>query len=290
MRRRGGLVLLVGLLGGCALPEPDRPTDWLRRFQPAAALGPNVVFMDVALVERPAGDDFLNRELWSYTDEQVVALDRQAALERNGFRVGQLVGIPPDKFQKLLTSERSCANPQRCYVQPGNVAAQKLGPLLSSLSFEAGGEAAAEALDQAQCFLDVVPTLTNDERTRLRFSPRVEHGEVQLDIRPDPAGWTAKLQRSARTFPDLTWEVVVAPNEYVVIGARLDRPRSLAYATLVEDAGDAPVQRLLVLRTNRSRGEDEDERTPTLEDLARRGKSVPLALQATLTSARACAP
>jgi hypothetical protein len=294
MRQWAGLLtlLLLGALGGCVLPEPARPTSWLQRMRPANnPLGNNYVQMDVALLECPAGDSFVNGELWSYTDEQVVSLEKRAALEENGFRVGQIVGLPSRRFLDLLTFERSCINPRRRFVQPGYVAAQALGTTIASLNFQISdnGLPVDINLEQAQCFLDVVPTLTEDGRTRLRFRPRVEYGQVQPEFQPvpDQSGWTVEMKRPAKTFPDLEWEVTVAPNEYLIIGARPEKARSLAVQAFLEE-GSSPIQRLLVIRTNRSQGDAQDERLLTLEDLGRMGRSPPLALQATLTSARAC--
>src|SRR5205085_9550383 len=57
-------------------------------------------------------DRYLDEDLWADTDGQAVALEHKAVLEDNGFRVGTLGGITPVKFQELITSDRSCVNPQ----------------------------------------------------------------------------------------------------------------------------------------------------------------------------------
>src|SRR5262245_36631374 len=111
MRRGRTLLLglLAGLLAGCLNTEPVRQSgDWLSRMHPfQGEAGADVVQMDVALLEQPPGDAYLNGELWQTADESGVDLDRWDSLAGNGFRIGQFAGILPDRLQALLTSERS---------------------------------------------------------------------------------------------------------------------------------------------------------------------------------------
>src|SRR2546422_2803409 len=110
MRAAAYLCLLtVTALGGCAVFETGHSTSWLKRSRPAAApLPPDIVQMDLPMIERPVGDRYLNQELWANTDEQIVGPEYKAAVDDNGFRVGQIIGIPPGRLQALLTSPRSC--------------------------------------------------------------------------------------------------------------------------------------------------------------------------------------
>ncbi len=293
--RRGGkslLVLILLLAGGCLTPEPTRSSSWLKKFSSASlALGGDKVLMDIALLERSEGDPYLNHDLWLSTDEQIVPLEQKARLEDNGFRVGQIVGTTPAALQTLLTSERCCVNPRRRLVQSGYTASQLLGPIRAECRYQVqeDGPTAEITLGNAQFLLDVMPALTSDGRTRLRFTPRVEFGEALPNFRPAPdrSGWTLQLERPSKNYPQLSWEVVLRPNEYLVIGARPDKPLSLGQQAFVQTQGSQAVQRLLVIRTSRPpRGSDADDE-PTLEDLARAGPSPPLALQATMTAVRA---
>src|SRR5262249_12699700 len=97
------VALGCGALGGCRSSEAERTTARLHGPPPAAVVGEDVVHLDVFVIERPLGDVFLNRELWSEADEQTVradgeqsiSLERKTALENNGFRVGQVGGALP---------------------------------------------------------------------------------------------------------------------------------------------------------------------------------------------------
>lgn len=259
MNRAGSVVvgLVCAWLAGCATGQPVRSTSLLSRLrQMGGPSGPDVVQMDVALLEQPVGDRYINQDFWSIADEQVVALERRAHLEDNGFRVGQLGGLPPTEFQTLLTSERSCANPRRIHLHAGKPWTVNLGPVLATCSFQfaEGGQSRPVNLEGAECALEVVPELTPDNRVRLRFTPLVQHGTSALLPCPaaDRSGWVLQPQRPAERFPSLSWEVTLSANEFVVIGGRYDRPQTLGHESFVRSEGPTTKQRLLVIRTSRT--------------------------------------
>jgi hypothetical protein len=292
---RQGAALLLGLIAsvmlGCVSSQPAPRGSWLDRLlHPAGPTGPDVVQMDLALIERPVGDAYLNHDLWVSADEQVVALDNKALLEDNGFRIGQIGGITPVGLQTLLTSERSCANPRRIRTQAGRPSKLVLGPELAECRFriERDGELVPVTLEKAQCTLEVVPSLTADGRTRLRFVPQIFHGETTLLPRPttDLSGWILKEERPTERYAALAWEVTLAPNEYVLIGGRYDRPETLGQQCFLRADEPTPVQRLLVIRTSRPGKELEGSSPPPGSDDGAVPALPPIASRAAMTTAR----
>lgn len=284
--------LLCVLLAGCLSHETAHKAAWLERLRPFQ--GPDVadvVVMDVALLERPVGDHYLNADLWDLADEQVVPLEQKSLLEENGFRVGQVGGITPPGLQALLTSERSCVNPRRIQTHAGNATTVMLGTTQVRCRYEVRqeGQVIPVELEQARCTLLVVPTLTRDGRTKLRFTPQVQHGESSLQPCPaaDRSGWVIQEQRPLEDYPALAWEVSLAPNEYVLVGARYDCPESLGHQAFFQKEGPSPVQRLLVIRTGRSNLEPDPFPAPTAPagDPAF-SKSPSLAFQASYSAVR----
>jgi hypothetical protein len=265
VRRRGMLfACLLLVLAGCAGGPPARGGSWLDRLcANQAALTAGGVLIDVVVLELPAGDPFLNDELWEATDEHLVPLEQKAVLEENGFRVGQVVGAPPRRLQKLLGSDRCCVSRWR-QVQPAGrpvpLAASRTAPALRYRVAEHVQPVEVE-LEQAQAFLIVVPSLTADGRTALRFTPQVQHGEVVPDfqVAPDRSGRTLSYRRQRQTYEGLGWKVTLAPNEYVVLGCAPDRPESLGHACFAGEDGGRPVQRLMVIRTARPPASDAEE-------------------------------
>lgn len=250
--------LVLGGLVGCVASPKGKPLSWLHHFrQNALPAGPDVVEMDVAVVERPVGDRYLNEELWTFADEQVIALERKAVLEDNGFRVGQVGGITPAGLQELLTSKKSCADPRGLHLLAGKPTTLRLGTERPRVCFEVHheGQVRPYELHSALCTLEVEPSLTPDGRTRLRFTPLVHHGQKTPTYRPakDRSCWMVHDQRPSERFPQLGWEVDLVPNEYVVVGARFDRPGTLGYESFIGGVEAAAAQqRLLVIRTRRA--------------------------------------
>ena len=289
MRPRSALLLLLSLvLSGCVAPK-THTTAWLDRFRHLGGpKGPDAVMMDVALIERPLGDGYLNRTLWTVADEQVIALESRAILEDNGFRIGQIGGITPVELQTLLTSERSCANPRRITSKAGKPAQLLLGPAVAACKFqiERQGQPVPVDLAQAECTLEVTPTLTPDGRTKLRFVPIVQHGVPELKPRPtaDRSGWMLAEEKPSQRYDEMAWEVTLAPNEYVVVGGRFERPETLGHQCFLRRDEQTPVQRLLVIRTGRQLPAED----PTAGDEPLRSPSI--ASQASWTKARGARP
>jgi hypothetical protein len=287
MRRERGLALglLAGLFVGCVTNKPEVSVSRRQPFQGPA--GPDVVQMEMALIEQPAGDRFLNQDLWPLADEQVVGLEQKGVLEENGFHVAQIGGIPPPHLQELLTSTSSCANPRLCQMHSGKSKAILLGTTRPQCRFQLrdGGEPRSVSLEQALCTLVVVPTLLEDGRTRLQFTPQILHGESALLPCPaaDGSGWVLQEQRPTETYPALGWEVVLGPNEFVVVGGRYEQPASLGHECFIDCDNPPPVQRLLVIRAGPPAGQPPGETSP---EEGAFGKVAPLALQAGYSTVR----
>ncbi len=297
MRRCWAVVVVLGMgvLGGCFSAGTERSTARLHAPSFTGPIGDDVVFLDVAVIERPQGDVFLNYELWSEADEQAVradgdeqsvSLERKTVLEQNGFRVGQIGGLlPPAKLQDLLLSRRSC-QAHRVQLHAGHETTIPLGPLWPHCRCRIapdGQESSVVDFQKAQCLLEVTPALADDGRIRLRCTPHIKHGDLKTAFTPlrDAAGvlhWGKQEQQPEQVYPWLSWTVTVAANEYVVIGANRDHDETLGEQFFLSGDEQPSVQRLLVLRTAHV-----PTGGPTDETL---GRSPPLALRASLTAVR----
>jgi hypothetical protein len=284
--------VLAGFLAGCASGKPVHSTSWLEKLRPYhLPAGPDIVQMDVALLERPLGDPFLNKEVWILADEQAIPLERKVTVEENGFRVGQIGGTTPAGLQAMLTSERSCVNPRRLYVHADRPTILSLGPGAPSCRFriDKEGQTLPVCLEQAECTLSVVASMAGDTATRLHFTPQVRHGETRLApcAAADRSGWVLQEQRPTESYSALDWEVTLAPNQYLVVGARTDLPDSLGYQCFLRR--DQSLQRLLVIRASRASPGPAPEADSQDEDPPRK-RALPLALQAAWTTARGSQP
>jgi hypothetical protein len=272
MRRRGVLVLtlICVSLGGCLSGgEPVRPSTWLDRLRsPRSARGPDGIQIDLVLIQQPLGDPFLNEEVWKCTDCQAVGLERKGILDDNGFRVGQVVGMNPARLQSLLHCERHWTDNRKQTLAAGHSTAMPLGPPLPQCSFQLktvdGG--IDVLLDQGQCVLKIDTSLASNGRTKLKFTPEVLYGTRMPDYQVDPTAGRLQLEfkRPSKVYPELSWEVTLGPNQFLVIGSHFDingdenTPQTLGSQFFIQDNGRTFVQRMLVLRTARGGGGDDD--------------------------------
>lgn len=286
------LGLCAGLLAGCTTSRQTLAPTWTTRFKPfRGPTGPDVVQMDVALIERSPADRYLNDELWSVADEHVIPLECKTLLEENGFRVGQLGGLVPARLQALVTSEKSCPDPRRLQVRAGSTTPLVVGPKVAQLHYQVrkGSEPAAIEMEQAECTLCVVPSLTDDGRVKLQFTPQVRYGEAIVQPTPNAerTGFMLHEQRPAERYATLAWEVTLGPNEFLVVGGRADRPTTLGHVSFHRPEEATPVQRLLVISARRPLNAAPGDAANERLEQSLMSKSPPLALQAALSGMRA---
>ncbi len=275
--RRGALLLI--LLAGCVSSEPLRPGGVWQSLKIESDPGPDRVLFDIALVQRPLGDHFLSEELWASADEMIVPADQREMLELNGYRVGLLVGSPPDKLLHLLQSERSRLDRRGRSTPSGTIVEQKLrecDEVIESF-LQVGRSQEKLALDRPRFGLDLLPTLKPNGIVRLKIAPRYEAGDRAVNYKPLPqeSKWTLEVKRPTRVIADLAFEFDLAPNQILIVGPCLEREGSLGFHSLTSDADGAPNQRLMILRHMRSRS------TASADDAIPNSSNTPLARQAT---------
>ena len=104
-------------------------------------------------------------------------------------------------------------------------------------------------LEQAQCYFEVIPGESEDSAIKLRFRPVIRNGKATMKpkVAHDPGGslrWALDTAEPTEEFPSLAWNLWVRPDEFVVLGARTDRPGTLGTACFARAEGQA----VLVLR------------------------------------------
>jgi hypothetical protein len=252
MRRGRATPLVLVLVCGCVLPGVPRPDGQTTSLKPAAGpRGPDALGLEVAVLEVPIGDRYVNAGLWATIDEQVVALDHMAVLDDNGFRAGLVGGVRPTEFDDLLKSLRSNPDPHWVQMRAGRAKVLPLGGARSVCEFRLitdGQPAPPKAIEKARCAVQVTPTLTADGGVKLAFVPMVQHGARSVWTIPTGDDETAT---PADSFPALGWEVTAAAGEFVVIGTHFEKAGTLGYACFVDPDGAKPVQRLLAIRAVR---------------------------------------
>jgi hypothetical protein len=247
--------------------------------------------LDVAVVERPAGDHYLNHDVWDMADEQAIDLERKPVLDDNGLRAGLIGGLLPADLLALLSSDRTCPEPHRIRLQAGTASPLPMGRQQSRCAFDlhAGRGATAVSLQDASCFLEVTPTLAEDGRIMLHLTPVIRHGTSRVEPRAvrDASGehrWDMKAEQSTETYEALSWDLAVNPDEYAVIGTRIERADTLGQRFFLDPEAATPIQRLLVIRCGRVLAD------ASMDLQGKERVAPPLALQAGWRTARGTAP
>jgi hypothetical protein len=242
-------------LAGCFLFQPGGKSMWPSRSWLGNGIsGPDVVYIDLAVLEVPIGDRYANEEIWTSADEQILSPAQRASLEQNGLRVGLINGRTPDHLLELLTSKRSNPNAIQHRGRAGNPTTVALASEIPSCEFvlQAAGDPRPIKLEQATGQFQVMPALDAEGKVRLTFTPQFEYHDHSKWARLNPAvAISLQGQRSTESYPALSWDMAIAANEYVVVGARFEKPKSLGFQFFVTPSQDHPIQRLLAIRAGR---------------------------------------
>jgi hypothetical protein len=275
--------ILLCTLSGCAWPESVKSTSFMQRFR-ERSLSPDHAIIHIAAIYRPLGDGYINGRVWESTNELFIDLERHAALEENGFRVGQLVGAPPADLQTLLLDPAVCMLRFRGFAssEPISVFLNETPTPQTSYEVILGNKKSTVDLTEACYSLKLVAEFTSDGRTKLTFTPKVDHGETVLPFRasPEKGKWLKKIERAAKEYPELSWQVTLEQNQCLLVGGRPDCLNSLGLNTFSQPA-NAGVQQLLVIRNCRSSSAAEIQQN-SVETMLRTDKTPPLALQASM--------
>lgn len=246
-----GIAATSALAFGCAW-EGDRPKEWLRRMAPPWVAASDTCHIELAVVEEHRPAAYLGDSLWRETDELILPVEVRSRLEANGLRVGLVNGAGSAKLQRLLTQKDSCPLARRVTTAAEQEAIWPLRSSVPAVSLEVAqhGQPCRLELSQAEFGLALRLRPAPQDRTFVRFEPFVKHGDMPerlLSADAKREGW--KLNDPERTevrLPDLTWELPLGANDYLVVGGRGDRPSSFGGKAFVDEAKG--MERSLVVR------------------------------------------
>jgi hypothetical protein len=206
------------------------------------------------LIEQPAGDPFLSRGLWKSAG-QPLPHEQSALLARNGLRVGVLTGMVPGEFEQLITT--AAVSPMHRTMQPQKPKVVPVNGPLDRCSYQAFHDLAADPtpaeLISAECGLSVTARPGEGDRVTLVCEPQVQHGDKQAWLKPSADGteFTRRDAKPLESFPTLSFEVTLGPQDYLVIGAADDSTSTLGQAFFYTATENRARQRVLVIRALR---------------------------------------
>jgi hypothetical protein len=245
------LISSILVLAGCFNPPSGNGSwkDRLRSF--GGPVGSDVVVFEVAVLEVPAGEKYINGEMWAAIDDQVLSAESRHKLEDQGFRVGKVNGRPPDKLLDILTSERHNRAARRVSKRSGSPYAILVGPQRETFRFEPGldGKAESPTYEQAQCHIQATPVIGSDGKVQFQFAPQIQHADKKKTGQLMPTlALGLQGNHATETFSGLSWEMPLDVNEYIIVGARFDKPHTLGFGLMITTEGERATQRVLAIR------------------------------------------
>lgn len=246
-------MLGVALACGCFGPVP-RTAGWLDQVRGRGGpLPTDGLYLQTVLIDQPAGDAYLNREIWTAASKPLTH-PHAILLAQNGLRVGIVTGPLPGEFDRLLSTEATVINPMLRTVQPGKPKVVPLNGPLERAQYQVIHDLAADPTNidvmAAECGLAVTATQEGTARLRLHCEFQVQHGDRQAWLKPtaDGSSFARQDHKSQESYPTLAFDVTLSPNDYLIVGTSETPAEKLGQACFIHAAEGRVRQRLLVIR------------------------------------------
>jgi hypothetical protein len=221
-----GILLLV--LSGCATERPAQSTSLIDRLRGIAGpTGPDAVFIEFAVIERPAGSTAVNRDVWANVDEQILPAETRALLSENALRAGVTGGMLSSELESMIANPKSAIGRRQRRLYVNNPAVLTLNGPVPQVDYQVrrslDESPATVKYEQAKFSITLTPSHASDGRITLRCVPEMEYQDTKswLPTGAVGPGWLAS--RPAERYDSMAWEVTLTPREFLVIGSHNER-------------------------------------------------------------------
>lgn len=251
-------VLCLGLLAlslaGCLNDRPVRSSSLIDRVRGMGGpSGPDAVYIEYTVVERPAGNAAMNRLVWSNVDELVVPSEARALLSENGIRAGVVGGLLPSELEAMLQNPSSALGSRHRRLFVNNAAPITISGPVPQAEFllrpTAEAKESSVRFDNAKFILNLTPRHGEPGRVLLTCTPEIEHHDKKRWMPLGAVGDAWASQKPVERFASLAFEVNLSPREFLVIGADYSRNGWFGNQIFSDTVkGGERVQRLLIVR------------------------------------------
>ena len=287
------LGILVLLQAGCLNDRAARSTSLIDRVRGIGGpSGPDAVVIEYAVIERPAGNAAMNRQVWAHIDELIVPSETRALLAENGLRCGVVGGLLPSELESMIQNPRSALGHRERRLYVNNPATITLSGPVAQSEFQVRpsleGKETTARFENAKFSMSFTPSHGVDGRITLKCVPEIEYHDKKRWTPVGAAGEAWAGQKPVERYQSLAFSVDLSSREFLVIGADYDRGKWLGNEIFSDTAGNEKVQRLLIVRTDRLTSVG--SRTNASAKLLPQDGVVPLASQAGVSAARGIRP
>ncbi|WP_029247782.1 hypothetical protein [Schlesneria paludicola] len=171
--------------------DSSQTTSANRPILPPLQASPDSIQLDIFLLERPADDHLLCREVWKDVDEIGAIPDSElrGSLRTNGFQVGVVPSNPPPSIQKLLGMRAEISSEvsddskplmgNHHFLSPGGQLEVETGITHQQCRFTVREKGRIKTLDfeRARGVMRVRATRLQEGWVRVDFQPEIHHGE-----------------------------------------------------------------------------------------------------------------
>lgn len=285
------LGLLLCSLAGCFTADrPVKSASLLDRLRGSGPTGPDAVFIEYAVIERPAGSTAINRDVWANIDELILPSDSRALLAENGLRAGVVGGLLPSELETMIANPKSTVGHRQRRLLVNNPAVLPLNGPMPLAEYQVRGSfdvpPNSMAFEQARFSVSITPRHSKDGRITLQCMPEVEYQDKKHWLPPGAAGAAWAHGKPIERYQSLAWEVTLSPREFVVIGAFHERGAWLGNQVFGGTSGDQKIQRLLIVRTGRVTPVESGPELPANAS----DRDAPIASQASVSAVRGQRP
>ena len=250
-----GILALVVLMSGC-LPRQHAPrtAEFFDRVRGWAG-GGGGTYLQTTLIDVPAPDPYVDRDLWAAAGVgNPLGPEQTALLELNGLRVRVVSGVVPPRFLELVSSEQSTLDPMLRSASADKAKVVPVNGPIPDAAFRVRTDLRADDVKVdvtgAECGLAITATPTADGKVTLRCEPRVQHGDRQAWLRPtaDGTGFARAEGKPLNAYPTFAFDVAIGPHDYLIVGPTEAPAETLGELFFRAAVGDRVRQRVLVVR------------------------------------------
>lgn len=263
-------MILLALAAGCPprqSPGPTTPLDQSRRpIMPAdarknaadPAAGPRyrtVVLLHVIRIELPVGSVSGTERLWSYLDEERIAVSRSAGLGRNGLRMGlgdkqswpDVVRILTKLTGKELSRTTKISLPGTVL----DVVIKPDQPIATIFTFYADRTVSGSDYPAGDCVLAVACTVDQSDPRGVLMTglPQIRSAKQRREFVRQAGKMSVVTKRRRAGFEPLTFRAPIDPEGFLIVGpgAAARRPSSIGRHFLISETDGLRFETVLVL-------------------------------------------
>jgi hypothetical protein len=214
-----------------------------------------ITSLRMVTIEVPVGLASGSEEIWSYVDEEPVAIGRSAILGRNGFRIGLGRASNWDDVVKIMRRLTGRAV-QESHINgipgsPQQIILKERQPIQTIFLSNADRTLSGADYPPGDNLVSLMCTLNEDDPNSLILTglPQVRSTYRKPEIIKEETGLVIVDRPTMFPFTGLTFQITVPKDNFILVGpgAESRRPSSLGHCFLVHQKDGVEFETLIVI-------------------------------------------